>query len=103
MSVLDNVKTAASRDLHYNVFDSIFRTKRFWNSEKAVDEKVEQILEILGLKEYSELKKNYRPSFIDKVNEWKHKTGGLTQTEYNEYQNMLRRNKECYSKGESLF
>ena len=58
---------------------------------------------IIGLKEYSELKKNYRPSFIDKVNEWKHKTGGLTQTEYNECQNMLRRNKECYSKGESLF
>ena len=58
---------------------------------------------IIGLKEYSELKKNYRPSFIDKVNEWKHKTGGLTQTEYNEYQNMLRRNKECYSRGESLF
>lgn len=58
---------------------------------------------IIGLNEYSELKKNYRPSFIDKVNEWKHKTGGLTQTEYNEYQNMLRRNKECYSKGESLF
>lgn len=58
---------------------------------------------IIGLKEYSELKKNYRPSFIDKVNEWKHKTGGLTQTEYNEYQNMLRRDKECYSKGESLF
>lgn len=58
---------------------------------------------IIGLKEYSELKNNYRPSFIDKVNEWKHKTGGLTQTEYNEYQNMLRRNKECYSKGESLF
>lgn len=58
---------------------------------------------IIGLKEYSELKNNYRPSFIDKVNEWKHKTGGLTQTEYNEYQNMLRRNEECYSKGESLF
>ena len=58
---------------------------------------------IIGLNEYSELKKNYRPYFIDKVNEWKHKTGGLTQTEYNEYQNMLRRNKECYSKGESLF
>lgn len=58
---------------------------------------------IIGLKEYSELKKNYRPSFIDKVNEWKHKTGGLTQTEYNEYQNLLRRNQECYSIGESLF
>ena len=58
---------------------------------------------IIGLKEYSELKTNYRPSFIDKVNEWKCKTGGLTQTEYNEYQNMLRRNKECYTRGESLF
>lgn len=61
MSVLDNVKTAASRDLRYNVFDSIFRTKRFWNSEKAVDEKVEQILEILGLKEYSEELANNLP------------------------------------------
>ena len=61
MSVLDNAKTAASRDLHYNVFDSIFRTKRFWNSEKAVDEKVEQILEILGLKEYSEELANNLP------------------------------------------
>ena len=58
---------------------------------------------IIGLNEYSELKKNYRPSFIGKVNEWKYKTGGLTQTEYNEYKNMLRRNKECYSNGESLF
>ena len=38
---------------------------------------------IIGLNEYSERKKNYRPSFIDKVNEWKHKTCGLTQTEYN--------------------
>ncbi len=58
---------------------------------------------IIGLKEYSELKANYRPSFIDKVNEWKRKTGGLTQTEFDQYQHMLQRNKECYTRGESLF
>ena len=32
---------------------------------------------IIGIKEYSDLKNNYRPSFIDKLNEWKRKTGGL--------------------------
>lgn len=54
MSVTDNVKTAASNELHYNVFDSIFRTRRFWKEEKRIDEKVLEILEILGLKEYSD-------------------------------------------------
>ena len=32
---------------------------------------------IIGMKEYNDLKNNYRPSFIDKLNEWKQKTGGL--------------------------
>ncbi|MBR1639562.1 MAG: type II toxin-antitoxin system prevent-host-death family antitoxin [Treponema sp.] len=58
---------------------------------------------IIGLKEYSELKANYRPSFIDKVNEWKQKTGGLTQEEYDQYQNLIKRNKESYGTGEALF
>lgn len=54
MSVLDNVKTAASKDLHYSVFDSIFRTKKFWNEEKRIDEKIQEIMDILNLKEYAE-------------------------------------------------
>lgn len=54
MSVIDNVKTAASNELNYNVFDSIFRTRRFWKEEKRIDEKVLEILEILGLKDYSD-------------------------------------------------
>ena len=58
---------------------------------------------IIGLKEYEELKQNYRPSFVDKVNEWKRKTGGLTPEEYNEFSNTLARNKETYSTKEALF
>lgn len=58
---------------------------------------------IIGLKEYEELKDNYRPSFIDKVNEWKRKTGGLTQEEYSEFEHNLARSKESYSTKEALF
>lgn len=58
---------------------------------------------IIGLKEYEELKQNYRPSFVDKVNEWKRKTGGLSQDEYDDFSNALVRNKETYSTKEALF
>ena len=58
---------------------------------------------IIGMKEYNELKNNYRPSFIDKVNEWKRKTGGLTENEFKEFQKSLTRNKETYSLKEDLF
>ncbi len=58
---------------------------------------------IIGLKEYEELKQNYRPSFVDKVNEWKRKTGGLTSEEYDDFSNALVRNKESYSTKEALF
>ena len=58
---------------------------------------------IIGIKEYSDLKNNYRPSFIDKLNEWKRKTGGLSQEEYNDFASSLTRNKEAYSLKEDLF
>ena len=37
---------------------------------------------IIGLKEYEELKQNYRPSFVDKVNEWKRKTGSAEKVSW---------------------
>lgn len=58
---------------------------------------------IIGLKEYEELKQNYRPSFVYKVNEWKRKTGGLTSEEYNDFSKAINRNKESYSTKEALF
>ncbi len=58
---------------------------------------------IIGMKEYNDLKNNYRPSVVDKLNEWKSKTGGLSEVEFNDFQNALSRNKETYSLKEDLF
>ena len=55
MSVLDNVKTAYNINLKYSVFDSIFRTKKFWKEEKEMDYKVREILKVLGLEESAEV------------------------------------------------
>lgn len=58
---------------------------------------------IISQKEYNELKQNYRPSFIEKIKEWKRNTGGLTQQEYDEFENSIARNKESYTTKESIF
>ena len=58
---------------------------------------------IISINEYNQLKENYRPSFISKLNEWKRKTGGLTNEEYSDFSNTLTRNNEMYSVKESLF
>ena len=58
---------------------------------------------IISINEYNQLKENYRPSFVTKLNEWKRKTGGLSSKEYSDFSNTLTRNKEMYSSKESLF
>lgn len=58
---------------------------------------------IVSLKEYEQLKKNFRPSFVEQLNMWKQKTGGLSQKEYSDFENTLRRNKEVYMPKEDLF
>lgn len=57
---------------------------------------------IIGIDEYNQLKKNYRPSFIEHVKKWKEKTGGLEQSDYEAFEKNLERNKEKY-KEESIF
>ena len=42
------------------------------------------------------LDKDNRPSFVEQLNKWKKETGGLTQEEYIEFENLLKRNKEQY-------
>ena len=49
MSVIDNVKAAFTKDIHYNLFDASFRTKKYWDTEKRVTEKAMELLEICGL------------------------------------------------------
>ena len=58
---------------------------------------------IISLKEYEELKKNWRPSFIEQLAKWRKETGGLTAEEYSEFENALKRNKEVYAPKEDLF
>lgn len=58
---------------------------------------------IVSLNEYEKLKKNYRPSFVEQLSLWRTETGGLTQAEYNEFNNALKRNKEVYTAEEDLF
>ncbi len=36
MSVIDNVRTAFTKDIKYNLFDATFRTRKFWQTEKAI-------------------------------------------------------------------
>ncbi len=54
MSVMDNIKTACGFKMKYSPFDAIFRTKKFWRIEKEVNDEVNEIVEILGLKDFTE-------------------------------------------------
>ena len=54
---------------------------------------------IISVQEYNRLKQAYKPSFIEQVNKWKRKTGGLSENEALEFENALARDKEVYSDG----
>ncbi len=55
MTVIENVKAACTKDIHYNLFDATFRTRRFWREENAVTEKALDLLEICGLRDKADL------------------------------------------------
>lgn len=48
MTVIENVKAACAKDLHYTLFDAAFRTPRFWKAEREATEKALELLEICG-------------------------------------------------------
>ena len=58
---------------------------------------------IIGINEYEALKKCYQPSFIESVNKWKHKTGGLSKEEFSDFANRLTRDKSEYQPKENIF
>ena len=49
MTVIENVKAAFTKDIHYNLFDASFRTRKYWDTEKRITEKAMELLEICGL------------------------------------------------------
>ena len=54
LTVLENVKIAFHKNMSYNVFQAIFRTKKYWKEENQIHEKSLEILEDLGLLEYKD-------------------------------------------------
>ena len=49
MTVLENVKVACTKDIRYNLVDSIFRTKKYWQAEQEATDHAMELLEICGL------------------------------------------------------
>ncbi len=52
MSVLENVKVSSNIHMNYGLFDSFFKTKKYWEQEDKATKEALEILEVLGLSEY---------------------------------------------------
>jgi len=61
MTVIENVKAAITKDIHYNLADSLFRTPKYWKYEQEITEKALDLLEICGLRDKAELKASSLP------------------------------------------
>jgi branched-chain amino acid transport system ATP-binding protein len=54
MTVRDNIRVAHNYKLSYGFLDAIFQTSRYRREEEGVDRKSEEVLEMMGLRDYSE-------------------------------------------------
>ena len=61
ISVLDNVKVAMNNLYEYSLFDSLFRTSKFKNAEKAIGKNALDLLKIFNLDEFKELNASSLP------------------------------------------
>ena len=59
LTVLDNIRLARYAWLGYNFWDAVFRTKRYYRQEKAIENQARAVLEMIGLADHAtELPKN---------------------------------------------
>ncbi|MGL4606885.1 MAG: ABC transporter ATP-binding protein [Eubacteriaceae bacterium] len=59
LTALENVKIAYHNFIDYNIFQGMFRTKKFWTEEKKAEEECMKLLDIFDMGEYaSTLAKN---------------------------------------------
>lgn len=49
LTVLDNVKVGLHNDYKYSLFDGIFKTPKYFKTEKAMDEKAMELLKVFDL------------------------------------------------------
>ena len=55
MTVIENVKTAFTKDIRYNMLDATFRTPKFWKAEKEMTEKAMNLLAICHLEDKADV------------------------------------------------
>lgn len=55
MKVIDNVKVAFSKDIKYGLNSALFRSKAYWNAEKAIQERAMELLKIFHLETKADL------------------------------------------------
>ena len=53
MSLIDNVKSAFSKDIKYRMGAALFRTPAYWKAEAAMEQKALDLLDIFNLKDYA--------------------------------------------------
>ena len=54
MTVLDNIRVTHNTKLSYGFLDAIFQTSRYRREEKGIDRKSREVLDIMGLRDYTE-------------------------------------------------
>ena len=61
MTVLENVKAAFTKDISYHLLDALFRTPRFWRTERELTEKALDLLKIFRLEDKADWKASSLP------------------------------------------
>lgn len=55
MTVIENVKVAFTKDIHYGLLDSLLRTPKYWKAEAHVTEKAMELLAICHLEDKADV------------------------------------------------
>ena len=55
MTVIDNVKAAFTKDIHYNLFDASLRTPKFWQTERELNAKAMELLKLCRLDDVADV------------------------------------------------
>ena len=58
MTVLDNVKAAMHDSMHYNLLESVLKTRRFWLEEEDADSRAMELLAVFDLDKKAEDRKS---------------------------------------------
>ena len=61
MTVLENVKVAFSKDIHYHLVDALLRTRRFWKTENELTDRAMDLLRIFSLEDKAQWKASNLP------------------------------------------